>query len=192
MSATSDESPVAQRAPTGPAPARTARTDAPLAAQPASVPDERLTSGGKDQAARKPRRLWPPVGGSDANDIMCVKVVCNAGAHVAVGRKRVALLQTAVNTFNEETDAPFITDVKHISDRYKLLMDQFERENKDRERKRGEEEQLLLSELDQLLKNALEDKEKWMDAREAAEEAKDKKEARLRLQGRALNRATAC
>jgi len=65
-----------------------------------SARDEVSKEGASDTATKKPRRLWRPTGASDRNDVMCVKVVCNAGAHVTLGRKRVGLLQQAVDTFN--------------------------------------------------------------------------------------------
>lgn len=98
---------------------------------------------------------------------MCVKVSCYAGAHVAAGRKRVARFQSAVDSFNAQPNALFLTDVEHFAGRFKLLMDQFERENKEPARKSGREGELILSELDQLLENALEDKDKCLDAEEA-------------------------
>jgi len=94
----------------------------------ASARDEVATDGASDPATKKPRRLWRPTGASDRNEVMCVKVVCNAGAHVTSGRKRVGLLQQAMDTFTIQPNAPFITDSKHLADRFKLLTDQYERE----------------------------------------------------------------
>ena len=148
-----------------------------------SARDEVSKEGASDPATKKPRRLWRPTGASDRNDVMCVKVVCNAGAHVTSGRKRVGLLQQAVDTFNIQPNAPFITDPKHLADRFKLLTEQYERENKVREAQSGKEDQLKLSELDELLADALRAKDEWLEAKEGREEAKDVMEARLRQQG---------
>jgi len=145
--------------------------------------DEFSTEGASDAAIKKPRRLWRPTGASDRNDVMCVKVVFNASAYVTSGRKRVGLLQQAVDTFNIQPNAPFIKDPKHLADRFKLLTDQYERENKVREAQSGKEDKLKLSELDELLADALRAKDKWLEAKEGREEAKDVKEARLRQQG---------
>jgi len=148
-----------------------------------SAHDEVSKEGASDPATKKPRRLWRPTGASDRNDVMCVKVVCNAGAHVTSGRKRVGLLHQAVDTFNIQPNAPFITDPKHLADRFKFLTEQYERENKVREAQSGKEDELKLSELDELLADALRAKDEWLEAKEGREEAKDVKEARLRQQG---------
>jgi len=148
-----------------------------------SARDEVSKEGAFDPATKKPRRLWRLTGASDRNDVMCVKVVCNAGAHVTSGRKRVGLLQQAVDIFNIQPNAPFITDPKHLADRFKLLTEQYARENKVREAQSGKEDELKLSELDELLADALRAKDEWLEAEEGRKEAKDGKEARLRQQG---------
>jgi len=148
-----------------------------------SARDEVSKEGASDPATKKPRRLWCPTGASNRNDVMCVKVICNAGSHVTSGRKRVGLLQQAVDTFNIQPKAPFITDPKHLADRFKLLTDQYERENKVREAQSGKEEELKLSELEELLADALRAKYEWLEAKEGWEKTKDIKEARLRQQG---------
>jgi len=148
-----------------------------------SARDEVSKEGASDPSTKKPRRLWRPTGESYRNDVMCVKVVCNAGAHVTSRRKRVRLLQQAVDTFNIQPNAPFITDPKHLADRFKLLTDQYERENRVPQAQSGTEHELKLSELDELLADALRAEDEWLEAKEGREEAKDVKEAGLRQQG---------
>jgi len=145
--------------------------------------DKVSKKGAPDPATKKPRRLWRPTGASDCNDVMSVKVACNAGAHVTSGRKRVGLLKQAVDTFNIQPNAPFITDPKHLADRFELLTEQYERENEVREAQSGKEDELKSSELEELLADALRAKDEWLEPKERREEAKVVKEARLRKQG---------
>lgn len=102
---------------------------------------------------------------------------------MASGRKRVELLQRAVEAFNLKPNAPFVTDQKHLADRFKLLMEQFERQDNVRKAQSGREDELELTELDKLLADAARAKEEWLQAKESGEEAKNAKEARLRHQG---------
>lgn len=84
-----------------------------------------------------------------------------------------------MDTYNTEPKAPFITHPKHPSDGIKFLSDSNEEQNKLQEAQCGKEYELRLSELEELLGEALRAMEERLGAKESWEEAKDKKEVRL-------------
>jgi len=91
--------------------------------------------------------------------------------------------QKAVDWFNKQSNAPFVTDPKHLADRSKLLTDQCERENKVCKSHSRKENELERSELTELLVGAVRAKEMWLQANECGDEETCQKEARLRQQG---------
>lgn len=98
---------------------------------------------------KKPRRRWL----HECHDVLGVKDVIGAAAHVPPRGKTIERFEAAAAAFNAHPQAPFVTDGKHLRDRFHLLREQYEKKDKDEAAETGQERGE--SELDKLLADAI-------------------------------------
>lgn len=132
---------------------------------------------------KKPRRRWL----HERHDVLGVKDVIGVAAHVPPRGKTIERFEAAAAAFNAHPQAPFVTDGKHLRDRFHLLREQYEKKDKDEAAETGQERGE--SELDKLLADAIDAMNDAKAQADAERGEATRKEQKLIADGAAIRQA---
>ena len=119
---------------------------------------------------KKKARKWHGV----SADLLCVKAVTTAGAHLAEWGKGEKMYDKAASLFNEQPGRPFDTDAKNIKDHFQLVVKKFEKKDKSEATLSGiSVEQTELDEVLSLAASAMADSNSKADAAKGEQAKKD-------------------